>query len=109
MTETGATATTEAKPLRYRRILLKLSGEALLGDRQYGVDPAVCVFIARQVAEIHGLGVQSGIVVGSVPAPGAGALAPGCTGCVYDSALRIDVSRVRSMAFEGASRVFWYT
>ena len=31
---------------RYRRILLKLSGEALLGDRQYGVDPAVCAFIA---------------------------------------------------------------
>ena len=50
--------------LRYRRILLKLSGEALLGDRQYGVDPAVCAFIARQVAEIHGLGVQVGIVVG---------------------------------------------
>ena len=32
----------------YRRILLKLSGEALLGERQYGVDPEVCVFIARQ-------------------------------------------------------------
>jgi uridylate kinase len=52
------------KPLRYRRILLKLSGEALLGDRQYGVDPAVCAFIAKQVHEIHGLGVQVGIVVG---------------------------------------------
>ena len=38
--------------LRYRRILLKLSGEALLGDRQYGVDPAFCAFIAGQVAEI---------------------------------------------------------
>ncbi len=56
-------ATTEA-PLRYSRILLKLSGEALLGDRQYGVDPAVCAFIAAQVAEVHGLGVQVGIVVG---------------------------------------------
>lgn len=50
--------------LRYRRILLKLSGEALLGDRQYGVDPAFCIFIARQVAEVHRLGVQIGIVVG---------------------------------------------
>jgi uridylate kinase len=50
--------------LRYRRILLKLSGEALLGDRQYGVDPAFCAFIARQVAEVHGLGVQVAIVVG---------------------------------------------
>ena len=38
------------RALRYRRILLKLSGEALLGDRQYGVDPAFCAFIARQVA-----------------------------------------------------------
>jgi uridylate kinase len=50
--------------VRYRRILLKLSGEALLGDRQYGVDPKVCAFIAAQVKEVHGLGVQIGIVVG---------------------------------------------
>jgi len=50
--------------LRYRRILLKLSGEALLGDRSYGVDPAFCAFVARQVAEVHRLGVQVGIVVG---------------------------------------------
>ncbi|MGZ8439006.1 MAG: UMP kinase [Candidatus Limnocylindrales bacterium] len=50
--------------MRYRRILLKLSGEALLGDRQYGVDPAFCAFIARQVGEIHAVGVQVGIVVG---------------------------------------------
>ncbi len=50
--------------LRYRRILLKLSGEALLGDRQYGVDPAFCAFIARQVAEVRRLGVEVGIVVG---------------------------------------------
>jgi uridylate kinase len=50
--------------LRYRRILLKLSGEALLGDRPYGVDPAFCAFIARQIAEVHGLGLQLGIVVG---------------------------------------------
>ena len=64
MTDPSTNATSETNPLRYRRILLKLSGEALLGDRQYGVDPAVCVFIARQVAEIHGLGVQVGIVVG---------------------------------------------
>jgi len=57
---------TDERPagLRYRRILLKLSGEALLGDRQYGVDPAFCTFIARQVAEVHRLGVEIGIVVG---------------------------------------------
>jgi len=50
--------------LRYGRILLKLSGEALLGDRQYGVDPAFCAFIAGQVAEVRRLGVEIGIVVG---------------------------------------------
>ncbi|HET7028665.1 MAG TPA: UMP kinase, partial [Candidatus Limnocylindrales bacterium] len=46
------------------RILLKLSGEALLGDRSYGVDPAFCLSIARQVGEVHRLGVEVGIVVG---------------------------------------------
>ncbi|MBI2762809.1 MAG: UMP kinase [Chloroflexi bacterium] len=51
-------------PVRYRRILLKLSGEALLGDRSYGVDPAVCAFIASQVARVQATGVQVGIVVG---------------------------------------------
>ncbi len=52
-----------ARP-HYRRILLKLSGEALLGSRQYGVDPGFCAFIAAQVAEVHALGVEIGIVVG---------------------------------------------
>ena len=70
MTDAGqATATRDrvvpdGTELRYRRILLKLSGEALLGDRSYGVDPKFCAFIARQVAEVHRLGVQVGIVVG---------------------------------------------
>jgi uridylate kinase len=56
--------TPERDGLRYQRILLKLSGEALLGDRTYGVDPSFVAFIARQVAEVHGLGVQVAIVVG---------------------------------------------
>ena len=51
-------------PVRYRRILLKLSGEALLGSRSYGVDPEFCAFIAAQIREVHSLGVQVGIVVG---------------------------------------------
>jgi uridylate kinase len=53
-----------AKTPRYKRILLKLSGEALLGSRQYGVDPNFCAFIAAQVAQVHHAGVQIGIVVG---------------------------------------------
>ncbi len=63
-TTPGPTAVPDHGRLRYGRILLKLSGEALLGDRQYGVDPAFCAFIARQVAEVRALGVQVGIVVG---------------------------------------------
>ena len=50
--------------LRYRRILLKLSGEALLGTRSYGVDPEFCRTIARQVAHVKAVGVEVGIVVG---------------------------------------------
>jgi uridylate kinase len=59
-----AAPSAEPRQVRYRRILLKLSGEALLGDRPYGVDPAFCAFVARQVAEVHRLGVEIGIVVG---------------------------------------------
>ncbi len=61
---TDATEEIGREGLRYQRILLKLSGEALLGDRTYGVDPSFVGFIARQVAEVHRLGVQVGIVVG---------------------------------------------
>ena len=49
---------------RYHRIVLKLSGEALLGSRQYGVDPAVCQFIAHQVQAAQAAGVEVAIVVG---------------------------------------------
>jgi uridylate kinase len=49
---------------RYHRIVLKLSGEALLGSRQYGVDPAVCQFIATQVEAAQAAGVEVAIVVG---------------------------------------------
>ena len=49
---------------RYQRILLKLSGEALLGKLEYGVDPTVVAFGAEQVKAVTALGVQVGIVVG---------------------------------------------
>jgi uridylate kinase len=57
-------ATTDTPRPRYARILLKLSGEALLGNRTYGVDPEFCAFIARQVGTVHASGVEVGIVVG---------------------------------------------
>ena len=48
----------------YKRVLLKLSGEALMGDQQFGVDPAVATRIARDVGAIQALGVQTAIVIG---------------------------------------------
>jgi uridylate kinase len=48
----------------YKRALLKLSGEALMGDQQFGVDPAVTSQIALDVGEIQGLGVETAIVIG---------------------------------------------
>jgi len=48
----------------YRRVLLKLSGEALMGDRPFGLDEAVVSTIAAEIAEVHRLGVQVAIVVG---------------------------------------------
>ncbi|NLI31564.1 MAG: UMP kinase [Deltaproteobacteria bacterium] len=53
----------EERP-RYRRILLKLSGEALMGEGLYGIDPAVLVNIAEEVREVHQMGVQIAIVIG---------------------------------------------
>jgi uridylate kinase len=47
-----------------RRVLLKLSGEALMGETEYGIDPGVVREIAGQVAEVAGEGVQVAIVVG---------------------------------------------
>ncbi len=49
---------------RFGRILLKLSGEALLGEQDYGIDPKVSSRIAREVAEVARAGVQVGIVIG---------------------------------------------
>lgn len=49
---------------RYKRILLKLSGEALMGDRGYGIDNAVLDSITSQVKEVYELGVQIAIVIG---------------------------------------------
>ncbi len=50
--------------LTYRRILLKLSGEALMGKGDYGIDPDVLTRIAGELKEVRALGVQVGIVIG---------------------------------------------
>jgi uridylate kinase len=48
----------------YKRVLLKLSGEALMGSQAYGIDPAVASQIAADVAEIQAMGVETAIVIG---------------------------------------------
>lgn len=50
--------------LAYRRILLKLSGEALMGDEPYGIDPKVLDRIAGEVGDLIRIGVQVGLVIG---------------------------------------------
>jgi uridylate kinase len=50
--------------LRYRRVLVKISGEGLMGDRDYGLDPAVVARIADEVKAVHGLGVEVCLVIG---------------------------------------------
>jgi uridylate kinase len=48
----------------YHRVLLKLSGEALMGEQQFGIDPAVASRIAMDIGEIQQLGVQTAVVIG---------------------------------------------
>ena len=50
--------------MKYKRILLKLSGEALMGEQKGGIDPAVVNMIADQVKSIRELGVDVGLVIG---------------------------------------------
>src|SRR4029434_8759561 len=49
----------------YKRILLKLSGEALMGDRGYGIDPVIITRIAQEINHVHSLGVEVAVVVGA--------------------------------------------
>jgi uridylate kinase len=53
-----------SRTLKYRRILLKLSGEALMGDQNFGIDPKVLDRMAVEIGQLIGVGVQVGLVVG---------------------------------------------
>lgn len=48
----------------FKRVLLKASGEALMGEQGFGIDVAVCDRIAADIAEVRGMGVEIGVVVG---------------------------------------------
>lgn len=53
-----------SKPLKYRRVLLKLSGEILAGEKGYGIDANIISKLAKEIFEIHEMGVELGIVIG---------------------------------------------
>src|SRR5882762_7587329 len=50
--------------LKYRRVLLKISGEALMGEREYGLDPAMIGRIADEICSVHSLGAELCLVIG---------------------------------------------
>jgi uridylate kinase len=56
--------TTDTSNLAYRRVLLKISGEALMGEQNYGIDVNVARSVAEELKAIHQLGVQVAVVVG---------------------------------------------
>jgi uridylate kinase len=56
-------AENRTKPL-YHRVLLKLSGEALMGDAPYGIDPKVVLRVAQEIKEVKDLGIELALVVG---------------------------------------------
>jgi len=53
-----------AATVKYRRVLLKVSGEALMGEREYGLDPGVLDRIAAEIKSVHDLGVEVCVVIG---------------------------------------------
>jgi len=56
--------TEEPTKLLYKRVLLKISGEALMGQREFGLDPATINRVAEEVKQVHGLGVECCLVIG---------------------------------------------
>ena len=55
---------TDGSNLAYRRVLLKISGEALMGEQNYGIDVNVARSVAEEIKQVHALGVQIAVVVG---------------------------------------------
>jgi uridylate kinase len=50
--------------LKYKRILLKISGEALVGKREYGIDPDMAIYIAKEIIELRNNGAEVAVVIG---------------------------------------------
>jgi uridylate kinase len=61
---TNSNNNTDSKSLSYARVLLKISGEALMGEQNYGIDVNVARSVAEELKAVHGMGVQVAVVVG---------------------------------------------
>jgi uridylate kinase len=110
-----------ATPPRYRRILLKLSGEALMGEKSFGIDPIVLNTIASEVHNIRRLGVEIAVVIGGgnifrglraseygmgrVPADNMGMLATVINAIALQEALKGMGSETRVMSALDMNRV----
>jgi uridylate kinase len=64
-TEAVAKSDVDRQGTQFRRALLKLSGEALLGDREYGIDPKTVTAIGEEIVAVHEAGTQLAVVVGA--------------------------------------------
>jgi uridylate kinase len=53
-----------SKPALYKRVLLKLSGEALMGNMDYGIDPDMLARVAKEISDVADMGVEVGLVIG---------------------------------------------
>ena len=65
MTESGATVSVTRTGVVYRRVLLKLSGEALMGAERFGIAPQSLQVVARSVGELRAMGVEVALVIGA--------------------------------------------
>jgi len=61
---TNSNNKTDSKSLSYARVLLKISGEALMGEQNYGIDVNVARSVAEELKAVHDMGVQVAVVVG---------------------------------------------
>ncbi|MCG6913363.1 UMP kinase [bacterium BMS3Abin03] len=52
------------RQLKYKRVLLKLSGESLMGDKGFGIDGNILEFFAKEVKKVHNIGLELGLVIG---------------------------------------------
>lgn len=63
-TQSATETNIQTGPVRYKRVLLKLSGEALMGDRDYGLDPEIVERVAEEIKSVIDMGVQVSVVIG---------------------------------------------